>query len=208
MRTVAIASQKGGSGKTTLAVGLAVAAVRAGMSTLILDLDPQCSASVWADRRKTDHPTVTSIQAARLAHALRAAEGAGADLILIDTAPAIGDAALAAAQAADMILIPCRPALFDIAAIGATAGIAKLAERPAVAILNAVSPGATRLVDDARQAVAAHGLAIAPIVISQRAAYAHALTAGLSAEEFEPSGRAADEIKRLYRWLSGELMPS
>src|SRR3954449_1586397 len=101
MHTVAILSQKGGSGKTTLALHLAVAAERAGQVAAVIDLDPQASAAGWKDSRSLDTPVVVSIPAARLDQALTTARGAGADLCFIDSAPHAGDVALAAAEKAD-----------------------------------------------------------------------------------------------------------
>jgi chromosome partitioning protein len=205
MQTVAIESQKGGTGKTTTALNLAVAAERAGQAAVVIDLDPQASAAGWKDTRQAQTPVVVSVPPARLPQALQAAQEGGADLALIDTAPHAESAALAAAKAADLILIPCRPGILDLRAIGTTAEIVKLAGKPAFVLLNAVPPGATRFLADARAGVAVHGLAVAPVAIEQRAAFGHALTAGQTAQEYEPEGKAADEIARLYDWLRAQL---
>lgn len=65
MKTIALVSQKGGVGKTTLATGLAVAAHQAGLSAAIFDLDPQASAAFWKDTREAAEPAVVPIPAAR-----------------------------------------------------------------------------------------------------------------------------------------------
>lgn len=205
MKIVAIESQKGGTGKTTTALNLAVAAERAGQAAVVIDLDPQASATGWKDTRPGDTPVVVSVAPARLAQALKAAEDGGADVVLIDTAPHAESAALAAAKAADLILIPCRPGILDLRAIGTTADVAKLAGKPAFVVLNAMPPGATRLIADARAAVSVHGLDVAPVAIQQRAAFGHALTVGQTAQEYEPSGKAAEEIAALYSWLQAQL---
>ena len=205
MKTVAIESQKGGTGKTTTALNLAVAAERAGQTAVVIDLDPQASAAGWKDTRAAETPIVVSVPSARLQQALQAAQEGGADLALIDTAPHAESAALAAAKAADIILIPCRPGILDLRAIGTTADLVKIAGKPAFVVLNAVPPGATRLLQDARAAVAVHGLEVAPIAIEQRAAFGHALTAGRTAQEYEPEGKAAEEIAQLYDWLRTQL---
>jgi chromosome partitioning protein len=113
MKTVAVISQKGGAGKSTLALHLAVAAEIAGLATIVIDLDPQASAATWKDLRKADTPSVTSVQAARLPQIMATAVEHGIQLAVIDTAPHSETAALAAARAADFILIPCRPAILD-----------------------------------------------------------------------------------------------
>ena len=205
MKTVAILSQKGGTGKTTLTLHLAVAAERGGRSAAVLDLDPQASASGWKDSRAADTPAVTSIQASRLGKALQAAASAGTELVFIDTAPHAADASIAAAEAADLILIPCRAGILDLRAIAATARIAKLAGKPASVVLNQAPHRAPRIEADARDAVKQHGLDIAPVVLHQRSVYGHALTVGQTAGEFEPDGRADAEIRQLLAWVLAQF---
>jgi len=201
MHVIAILSQKGGTGKTTLSLHLAVAAERAGHVAAVIDLDPQASAAGWKDSRPGETPVVVSIPSTRLPQALDLARGAGADLVLLDTAPHSSEVALAAAEAADLVLIPCRAGILDLRAIGATARLAKIAGKPAHVILNSMPPRATNIIADAREAVRVHGLDVAPVTIQQRAAYAHALTAGQTAQEYEPNGKAAEEMAELYAWL-------
>lgn len=202
MKTVAILSQKGGAGKTTLAVHLAVAAERASKSVALIDLDPQGSASGWKDSRTDKTPVVTSIGVGRLAHTCALAAKTGAKLTIIDSAPHSGDAAVAAAEVADLILTPCRPGILDLRAIETTAKIVKFTGRPGYVVLNHAPPRAPRLIEDAMEAVKQHQLPIAPVVIHQRSAFAHALTVGQTAQEYEPDGKAAEEITQLYKWLS------
>jgi chromosome partitioning protein len=205
MKTVAVESQKGGSGKTTATLNLAVAAGLAGKAAVVIDIDPQASAAGWKDSRPAEAPVVVSVPPARLPQALEAAREGGADIAFIDTAPHAENAALAAAKAADIVLILTRPGILDLRAIGSTADLAKIAGKPAFVVLNAIPPGATRLIEDARAAAAVHGLEVAPVVIEQRAALSHSLTAGQTAQEYEPHGKAAEEIARLFDWLSARL---
>lgn len=205
MHTVALLSQKGGTGKTTLTLHLAVAAERQGHAVAVVDLDPQASSAGWKDSRPGDSPYVTAQPHTRLQQALQAAQDGGADLVLIDTAPHSEPASLAAARAADVVLIPCRAGILDLRAIGTTAELAKLAGKPAYVVLNAVPPRATSLLADAKAAVAIHGLEVAPIAVQQRAAFGHALTVGQTAQEYEPEGKAAEEAAQLYVWLRSVL---
>ena len=187
MYTVAILSQKGGTGKTTLTLHLAVASERAGQPAAVIDLDPQASAADWKDSRKAETPVVVPVPSTRLPQALDAARAGGAALTLIDTAPHATDVALAAAEAADLILIPCRAGILDLRAIGTTARAVKLAGKRAFVVLNAMPPRAPNVLADARAAVAVHGLEVAPFTIQQRAAYAHALTVGQTAQGIRAS---------------------
>jgi chromosome partitioning protein len=205
MKTISFLSQKGGTGKTTLCVHLAVAAEKMGKSAVILDLDPQASATGWKDNRSDETPVAVSLQFSRLGQTLAASKQSGADLAFIDSAPHSDQVAMAAAEVADLILIPCRAGILDIRAIAMTAKIAKLAGKPVFVILNALPPQATSLIAEARDAVAVHGLDLAPVTVHQRAAYAHSLIDGHVAMEFDPKGKAADEITKLYQWLEKQL---
>lgn len=201
MRTLAIISQKGGSGKTTVAVHLAVCAELAGQTAAIIDLDPQASAAEWASRREAESPEVIRAAPEQLASLLDQARANGAGFAIIDTAPHSDRAATIAAGLADVILIPCRPAAFDVAAIPTTLDILKLAgvkDRAAI-LLNAVPPqGKTG--EEAAEGLAQLGRVV-PVRLVHRAAYSHAVNDGRSVEEFEPSGKAAEEIRALYRWI-------
>ena len=200
MYTVAIISQKGGAGKTTLALHLAVASEQAGKSAVIVDLDPQASASRWKDRRQGSAPAVVSSHASRLLEVLQAAREHGAALAIIDTAPHSEASALNAARAADLILIPCRPSILDLQAISSTVDIARLANKTAFAVLNHIPPRGT-MAEEARAAIATYNLAVSPAQLVQRNAFVHSLTEGLTAQEYEPEGKAAQEVHSLYLWL-------
>lgn len=202
MKIVAIISQKGGAGKTTLAVHLATAAALAGHSAAIIDLDPQGTAASWGDRRQADTPEVVSGQAARLALLIEAARTNGADLLILDTAPNADQTALRAAQLADMVLIPCRAATFDLEAIQATLTLGRLAQKPSFVVLNAVPPR-SGIGREAAEGLSGQGAKVAPAMLSQRAAFAHGVIDGRTAQEFEPDGKAAEEVGALYAWLCG-----
>lgn len=204
MKTVAILSQKGGAGKTTLALHLAVAAELAGKAAAIIDLDPQASASGWKDSRQTATPVVVSAPAARLASVLQAAKDGGAALVLIDTSPHSESAALSAARAADYILIPCRPAILDLRAVTSTIDIVKLAAKPASVVLN-TTPSRGSLASEAVSAIKSYQIAVCPVQIGQRASFSHALTLGQTAQEYEPKGKASEEIQQLYKWLCKQV---
>ena len=203
MKTIALIAQKGGTGKTTIAAALAVAAHRAGLFTAVIDLDPQASACNWRDRRvrtrpEDSEPAVSDAQAARLPQALERARAAGADLIVIDTPARSEQAALAAAQAADLVIIPCRPQALDLETVPNSLTILKLAGKTAAcAVLNAVPSRGARQ-DQASAALRKQGLNVLPVMLGARAAYGDAMALGQSAQEFEPSGRAAAELAALW----------
>lgn len=194
-------ARKGGAGKSTLAVGLAVAHELAGGTAAVVDLDPQGSATAWGALREADRPAVVLAQARRLQPVLDAARDGGADLTIIDTPPALVDAARAAVRAADLVLIPCRPALADLHAIMGSVGICRDAATPAAVVVNA-APARGQLVDEACAALAGRGAEVVPVSIGQRVAHVRAFAAGLTAAEFEPAGKAAAEVAALYDWMT------
>ena len=204
MKTVAIISQKGGAGKTTVAIHLAVVAEQRGFRTAIFDLDPQASATSWADRRKTPTPAVVAAQASRLPNLLEQAAAQSADLVLIDSAPNADSASLAAARVADLILIPCRPAAFDLDAIGTTLNLAAVANKPAWVVLNAVPPKG-KLGEEAATAMQQGDVRVVPQALHQLVAFAHAVNDGRTAQEYDPKSRAAAEVKTLFAWLTKTL---
>ena len=204
MKTLAIISQKGGVGKTTLATALAVAAEREGKIAAVFDLDPQASAAFWKDTRTADTPAVVAIPPARLQHVLKAAADTGCDLAIIDAPPFAKDIAFEAAQHADFILIPTRPAVLDVMAMTKTLELVTHYGRPSAVVLT-FCPIQGREIADTEEAVKQLGASIAPVRIHNRVAYSRAQQTGLTAQEFEPDGKAAAEIKQLYAYTCMRL---
>ena len=204
MKTLAVLSRKGGTGKTTLAIHLAVAAERAGHTTVLIDLDPQASAAKWNDEREGDSPFVLTAPPSRLKEVLAKAADSGVTLAILDTAPHTETAALDAANAAQMALIPCKPALIDLHAITSTINVVRLADVPARIVFNAVPARGDRAAQ-AREAVKVFEVPCAPCEIGNRIAFSDAYGAGLTAQEYEPRGKASREIRDLYTYISAEM---
>ena len=201
MNVIAIIAQKGGTGKTTLTLSLAVAAQRAGMTTAIIDLDPQATATNWADRRENAPPIVVSAQPARLPHVLQTARDTGADMVFIDTPPRAEQTALAAAKAANLIIIPCRPAIFDLDTLSTTLELIRYTgERNVTAILNGVPPRGTKS-EQAAEVVRGYNLSVCPVSLGNRTAFSDAGIYGQTAQEYDPTGKAAQEVANAYEFM-------
>jgi chromosome partitioning protein len=202
LKTLAIIAQKGGSGKTTIAVHLAVCAARQKLHTALIDIDPQASAYKWNESRpEEDRLDAIRADAGQIPAFLKQAKAGGIGLVIIDTAPHSDSAAAIAAQLADFVLIPCRPARFDLDAIAATFEIARLAKTPAAVVINAAPRG--KLAEEAREALQQQGITVMDTILQQRAAYSHAVIDGRSVHEYEPDGKAAAEIDELYNHITG-----
>jgi chromosome partitioning protein len=200
MKTIAILSQKGGAGKTTLAIHLAVAAAQEGFNTLIVDLDPQASAAKWGDRREAELPLVLSSHASRLDTVLKQAGKNDGHLTLLDTAPNSDSITLQAARVADFVLIPCRPAILDLEAIASTLDLVRITRTPAVVVLNAVASVGTEA-KEAAEAIAELGAEVCPVRLVSRVAFSRSLIGGQAAQEMEPEGKAAQEVLSLYKFI-------
>ena len=201
MKTIAVISQKGGAGKTTLALHIAVAAEQAGYSTVLVDMDPQGTAEAWSEWRKEAPPVVIPAKAPTLAKTLEKAAALGAELAVVDTPPLAEAEARAAMRIADLVLVPCRPNAFDLHAIKLTADMVSFAGKPAFVVFNAGPAAASRLYGETADLVAAMGMQVAPIRVSERATFRHATGSGKSAQEVEPAGKAAEEIAEAWKWI-------
>jgi chromosome partitioning protein len=148
MTIIAIVSQKGGSGKTTLSVNLAAAAEAAGAIALIIDTDPQATASQWGAWRADKAPEVIDSAPPRIQAKVDAAQRQGATFIVIDTPPHADSAASRAVEVADLVLIPCRPSAFDLAAIKTTVSLVRLFDKPAYVVFTAGPPHAPRMYEE------------------------------------------------------------
>jgi len=207
--TIAIISQKGGAGKTTLAIHLAAVAAQSRVETIILDADPQATATTWAQWREsaglTEPEVIDCASPPLLARKLAGAAELGARLAIIDTPPHADIMAREACKAANLILIPCRPQAFDLAAVATTAELVRASGKPAYVIWIGGPQRAPTTYKEAGELIAELGLPLAPVMLTQRAVYHHSTGAGKTAIEIEPAGKAADEITALWAWTRTQV---
>jgi len=201
MPTIAIISQKGGAGKTTLALHLAAAAEAAKEVALVIDTDPQATATQWAEWRGGNPPEVIDSAPPRIGAKIAQAKEQGATFIVIDTPPHADSAASKAVEAADLVLIPCRPSAFDLAAIKTTAQLVQMLGKKAYVVFTAGPPNAPRMYEEASELVRTFGVQACPHVLTDRAAYRHASADGKTVLEAKPDGKAAQEVAQVYRWV-------
>jgi chromosome partitioning protein len=198
--TIAIVGQKGGTGKTTLAENLAVAAAKARSSVAVIDLDPQTTATNWRDRREAETPAVVSCQVARLRFVLSEAQKNGVELVFLDGPGKNAEATLEAAKAADLVLVPIQPIINDIETLPAFRDLLRIAgDKPAIVIVNNAPIQGSRHIH-AQEAAQQAGFTVCPVVIFHRAAVYDSPLPGLAVQEYEPDGKAAQEIAQLYKF--------
>lgn len=205
MRTVAMVTQKGGSGKSTLSACLAVAAQEAGERVFLIDMDPQKSLTKWCHRRADKNLPVEAVSAAKLPDAIAALEKSKVTLVIIDTPATETPASDAAMKVADLCLIPARPTIFDIWASEATRGKLKTMGKEFAFVLNQCpAMQESQRVMDGAAALESMGGLLRPLIAS-RVAYQEAAREGLGATEIDADGKAADEIRTLWASLKRRL---
>ncbi|WAT18283.1 ParA family protein [Aurantiacibacter sp. MUD11] len=204
-KIVAIVSQKGGSGKTTLALHLATCAAYAKQDTCVIDTDPQATAAAWGDWRGDFLPAVVTSPPARLARTIENAGKQGIGLVVIDTPPHAEAAMREAIKVADLVLIPTRPRAFDLHALEGIADLVNFTGTPAHVVLNGVPANATRMVEDAKAAAKELGLETCPVTFGDRADFHRSSARGEVASEIDDNGKAAGEVKAMWKWVKKAL---
>lgn len=201
MLIISFVTQKGGSGKTTLAINCAVVAQQQNKrhKVLLLDMDAQGTAENWYQVRSDDAPQVVKIKSSELDKALKFAVEQKFDVVLIDTPGRDEPGATAAIRASDFCVIPCRPSPADITATPVTIETVKRLEKPAAFVLTQ-TPVRSFRIRDAENALKVFGL-VCPVQIVARTVYQDAQGSGMGVSEFEPKGKATEEVKALWTWI-------
>jgi len=204
MRVLALASQKGGSGKTTLSGHLAVQAQRAGAGPVVLiDIDPQGSLADWWNEREAEMPAFAQTTVARLASDIEVLRQQGFKLAIIDTPPAITMAIQSVIQVAELIVIPTRPSPHDLRAVGATVDLCERSGKPLLFVVNGATPKA-RITHEAAIALSQHGT-VAPVTVHHRTDFAASMIDGRTVMEVDAKSRSANEIVELWSYLCDRL---
>jgi chromosome partitioning protein len=204
MKTIVLASQKGGAGKTTLAAHLAVAAEMAGDGPCVLiDTDPQESLAAWWNCREDETPAFAHSTLKELADKLKALDKAGYSFALIDTPPAITESIRAVVALADFVLIPTRPSPHDLRAVGRTVELAAGAHRPFAFVVTQAKQN-SRLTVQAMASLSEHGV-VAPSIVHDRVDYAASMIDGRTVLEIDPRGRSAAEAIDLWAFVKARM---
>src|SRR6201996_3188041 len=204
MHTIVIASQKGGSGKTTLSGHLAVEACRAGVGPVsLIDTDPQGSLAQWWNARVAEEPHFVRAGGFDLKDTLAELERAGFRIAVIDTPPAITQSISQVVAYADLVIVPTRPSPHDLRAVGVTVDIAERHRKPLIFVVNAANARA-RITGESAVALSQHGV-VAPITIHHRVDFAASMIDGRTVGEVVPNSQSAREIRDLWLYLQDRL---
>jgi chromosome partitioning protein len=205
MRTIVLASRKGGSGKTTLSGHLAVEADRTGGGPVaIIDTDPQGSLAAWWNERQSETPVfIDPAKFGSLAAALEQCRGNGIELVIIDTPPQATELIASVIVHADLVVIPTQPSPHDLRAVSSTVELAQRSGKRSVFVINGAAQRA-RITADAAVALSQHG-AVAPVIIHQRTDFRTSMIDGRTVAELDESSRSAAEISTLWSFIVGRL---
>jgi chromosome partitioning protein len=204
MKVIAVASQKGGSGKTTLAGHIAVQAESVGAGPVALvDTDPQGSLAEWWNVRQAETPAFVATGVSRLEEDIRRMRALGMRLLVIDTPPAIAGTIGEVVRLADLVVIPARPSPHDLRAAGATVELVERLGKPLIFVINGAAARA-RITSEAAIALSQHGT-LAPAIIHQRTGFAASMIDGRTVMEVQGEQRSADEIAMLWEYLETRL---
>jgi len=204
MFVIAVSSQKGGSGKTTIAAHLAVAATAADHGPVVLiDTDPQGSLAEWWQARAADTPQLATVKPEALAANLAELRSYGTAIAIVDTPPALTGSIEQVIAMADLIIIPARPSPHDLRAASGTVEMARKAGKPFMFVVNGASPRAS-ITAQAVAALSEHGR-VAPVILYQRTEYAASMIDGRTVLETAASGRSAQEIAELWQCVYAQI---
>lgn len=204
MHTIVIASQKGGSGKTTLSGHLAVEACRAGVGPVsLIDTDPQGSLAHWWNARAAEEPHFVKAGGFDLKETLAELEQAGCRIAVIDTPPAITQSISQVVAHADLVIVPTRPSPHDLRAVGVTVDIAERHGKPLIFVVNAANARA-RITGESAVALSQHGT-VAPVIIHHRVDFAASMVDGRTVGEIVPDSASAREIAGLWTYIQDKL---
>ncbi len=204
MLVIAVASQKGGAGKTTLSGHLAVEAEKAGSGPVaLIDTDPQGSLSQWWNARVEKTPAFAKVGVFDLQSALQHLERSGIRLAVIDTPPAITDAISHVIAQAHLVVVPCRPSPHDLRSVGATVDLADRHKKPLIFVVNAATLRA-RITGETAVALSQHGT-VAPVTIHHRVDFAASMVDGRTVGEVIPNSASAKEISDLWVYIRDRL---
>jgi chromosome partitioning protein len=203
MKTIVLANQKGGVGKTTTAAHLAVEASRRGDRSGLIDTDPQGSLSAWWNAREAKEPLLAHARPELLGETCDALKAKGVQWVFVDTPPALTKDIRHVCAVADLVIVPVRPSPHDLRSVGATVTMIESLGKPICFVINSATKRA-RITGEAAIALSQHGT-VSPAVIGHRVDFASSMVDGRTVQELDESSPSAAEVAELWTYLLARL---
>lgn len=207
MTVVGVVAQKGGGGKTTVSVNLAVAAAENGKTAVVVDIDQQASSAKWGDRRRSKDVAVVGTLQSRIKQTLETAREHGAEYVVIDSPGHNDSAAVETIRASDIVILPVEASMFHFDTLSAMRDLIRVAgDKPTWLLINKLHPAASVQGEKLKKMLAeAYSLSVSPVHWSLLSIYSTSADIGLTPLEQEPDGKAAYEIRRLYKFTCQQV---
>jgi len=207
MMIVGVIGQKGGGGKTTTSLGLAVAAAEDGKTPVVIDLDQQANSAKWRDRREGENVAVVGALQSRIKQTLVAARAHGADYVVIDSPGHNDSAAMETVRASHIVILPVEAQMFHFETLPAMRDLIRVAgDKPTWVFINKLHPAASVQAELLKKIIGeTYGMVVCPIHWSRLDVYGTSADVGLTPLEQAPEGKAADEIRRLYKFTCQQI---
>jgi chromosome partitioning protein len=207
LSVIGVIGQKGGGGKTTIAINIAVAAARHKLAPVIIDLDQQTNSAKWRDRRKPDNVAVVATPAGRIKATIEMAASHEADFIVIDAPGHNDSAAIETLRAAHLVILPVEAQMFHFDTLPAMRDIIRLGgDTPTWIVVNKLHPAVSVMAKKLKQIIFdTYKIPVCPVHMCRYDIYATSADDGLTPEEKKPTHKAALEIRELYRFINQQL---
>jgi chromosome partitioning protein len=207
MIVIGVIAQKGGGGKSTVSINLAAAAAEDGKTAVVIDIDQQASAAKWGDRRQTDNVAVVGALQSRIKQTLETARVHGADYVVIDSPGHNDSAALETIRASDIAILPVEASMFHLDTLPAMRDLIRMAgDKPTWLLINKLHPAASVQGEKLEKILADnYSMAVCPVHWSHLSIYATSADIGLTPIEQEPDGKAAEEVRSLYKFTCQQI---
>ncbi|EKO3593965.1 AAA family ATPase [Vibrio metschnikovii] len=203
-KLIAILNQKGGAGKTTISTNVASQLHADGHKVLLVDLDPQGSATDWSEQAEEGSEAVPVIRMGKNLHRDIHKVASGYEYVIVDGAPQVADLAATAVRAADMVLIPTQPSPYDCWSAAELVEIVKARQEvtdgiPKAAFIISRAIKRTKLEAEIKEALGYYELPILKNGTTQRVDYANTAKNGSAVVHLDEDNQARHEIKMLTK---------